>query len=99
MGCRHPGGGTDTFSAVHCFPAPPNGRIEVTGQAGNHTRACDLADDYTFSLAGSGDGDTLALSLYSRRPKLALLMRGAGEFRRPQRLVRVELTAMYHQQN
>ena len=59
-----PGGGTDTFSAVHCYPAPPNGRIAVTGQAGNHTWAYDLADDYTFSLAATGDGDTLALSLY-----------------------------------
>lgn len=59
-----PRGGTDTFSAVHCYPAPPNGRIAVTGQAGNHTWAYDLADDYTFSLAATGDGDTLALSLY-----------------------------------
>jgi hypothetical protein len=60
-----PGGGTDTFSAVHCYPAPPNGLIAVTGQAGNHTWAYDQPDDYTFSLAATADGGTLALSLYA----------------------------------
>jgi hypothetical protein len=60
-----PGGGTDTFSAVHCVTAPPNGLIAVTGQAGNHTWAYDEGDDYTFSLAATADGGTLALSLYA----------------------------------
>lgn len=60
-----PGGGSYTFSAVHCVTAPPNGLIAVASQAGNHTWAYDQADDYTFSLAATADGGTLALSLYT----------------------------------
>ena len=60
-----PGGGTYTYSAVHCDTAPPNGLIGISGRAGNHTWAYDEADDYTFSLAATANGDTLALSLYA----------------------------------
>jgi hypothetical protein len=60
-----PGGGTYTYSAVHCRTAPPNGLIGISGQAGNHTWAYDQADDYTFSLAATAGADTLALSLYA----------------------------------
>ena len=59
-----PGGGTSTFSMVHCYPPTHNGRIEVTGPAGTRAWAYNLADDYTFSLAATADGDTLALSMY-----------------------------------
>jgi hypothetical protein len=50
---------------VHCDTAPPNGLIGITGKAGNHTWAYDLGDDYTFSLAATANGGTLALSLYA----------------------------------
>jgi hypothetical protein len=60
-----PGGGTVTFSAVHCLTFPPTGLIAVTGKAGNHSWAYDQPDDYTFSLAATSDGKTLALSLYA----------------------------------
>jgi len=59
-----PGGKTYTYSAVHCVTAP-NGLIGISGQAGNHTWAYDQGDDYTFSLAATADGDTLALSLFA----------------------------------
>ena len=57
-----PGGGTDAFSAVHCYPPIHNGRIEVAGPAGKHMWAYNQPDDYTFSLAATADGDTFALS-------------------------------------
>jgi hypothetical protein len=60
-----PGGGTYTYSAVHCDTAPPNGLIGISGRAGSHTWAYDLGDDYTFSLAATANGDRLALSLYA----------------------------------
>ena len=59
-----PGGGSDTFSMVHCYPPVHNGRIEVTGPAGTRSWAYDLTDDYTFALAATADGGTLALSMY-----------------------------------
>jgi hypothetical protein len=59
-----PGGKTYTYSAVHCDTAP-NGLIGISGQAGNRTWAYDQGDDYTFSLAATADGDTLALSLFA----------------------------------
>lgn len=62
----NPGGGTYTYSAVHCDTAPPNGLIGISGKAGTHTWAYDEGDDYTFSLATTTDADTLALSLYDR---------------------------------
>lgn len=58
-----PGGGTYTYSAVHCDTAPPNGIIGISGKAGTHTWAYNEGDDYTFSLAATTDADTLALSL------------------------------------
>lgn len=60
-----PGGGTTTYSAVHCYTAPPNGLIGISGQAGNRTWAYDEADDYTFSLAATPGAGTLALSLFT----------------------------------
>jgi hypothetical protein len=60
-----PGGGTYTYSAVHCDTAPPNGLIGISGKAGHRTWAYDLGDDYTFSLAATASGGTLALSLYA----------------------------------
>jgi hypothetical protein len=68
------GGGTYTYSAVHCHTAPPNGLIGISGQAGNHTWAYDQADDYTFSLAATADADTLALSLYAGSGWASLLL-------------------------
>ena len=59
-----PGGKTYTYSVVHCVTAP-NGLIGISGQAGNHTWAYDEGDDYTFSLAATATGDTLALSLFA----------------------------------
>jgi hypothetical protein len=60
-----PGGGSYAYSTVHCDTAP-NGLIGISGQAGNRTWAYDQGDDYTFSLAATADGDTLALSLLAR---------------------------------
>jgi hypothetical protein len=60
-----PGGGAYTYSAVHCDTAPPNGLIGISGKAGNHTWAYDEGDDYTFSLAATANGGTLALSLFA----------------------------------
>jgi hypothetical protein len=62
-----PGGSTYTYSAVHCDTAPPNGLIGISpfGKGGNHTWAYDEGDDYTFSLAATANGRTLALSLYA----------------------------------
>jgi hypothetical protein len=59
-----PGGGSYAYSTVHCDTAP-NGLIGISGQAGNRTWAYDQGDDYTFSLAATADGDTLALSLFA----------------------------------
>jgi hypothetical protein len=59
-----PGGGADTFSTVHCYPPTHNGRIAVTGPARTRSWAYDLADDYTFALAATANGDTLALSMF-----------------------------------
>lgn len=64
----NPGGGTYTYSAVHCDTAPPNGLIGISGKAGTHTWAYDEGDDYTFSLAATTDADTLALSLFVAGP-------------------------------
>lgn len=58
------GGGTYAYSTVHCDTAPPNGGIGISGQAGNRTWDYPTGDDYTFSLASTADGRTLALSLY-----------------------------------
>ena len=60
----NPGGGTYTYSAVHCDTAPPNGLIGISGKAGNHQWNYDEGDDYTFSLATTANARTLALSLY-----------------------------------
>jgi hypothetical protein len=59
-----PGGGY-AYSTVHCETAPPNGAIGLSGPAGHRTWAYDEADNYTFSLAATADGGTLALSLYA----------------------------------
>jgi hypothetical protein len=58
-----PGGGSYAYSTVHCESAPPNGAIGISGPAGNRTWTYDQADDYTFSLAATAGGHTLALSL------------------------------------
>ena len=58
------GGGTDAYSTVHCNTALPNGGVSISGQAGNRTWTYPEADDYTFSLAATAHGHTLALSLY-----------------------------------
>jgi hypothetical protein len=58
-----PGGGTYAFSTVRCATAP-NGGVGISGRAGNRTWDYPEADDYSFSLASTADGRTLALSLY-----------------------------------
>ena len=70
----NPGGGTYTYSAVHCDTAPPNGLIGISGKAGTHTWAYNEGDDYTFSLAATTDADTLALSLFVAGPGWANLL-------------------------
>jgi hypothetical protein len=64
----NPGGGTYTYSSVHCDTAPPNGLIGISGKAGNHKWNYDECDDYTFSLATTANAKTLALSLYVAGP-------------------------------
>ena len=59
------GGSSYAYSTVHCATAPPNGLIGISGRSGHRTWAYDQADDYTFSLAATADGRTLALSLYA----------------------------------
>ncbi len=71
----NPGGGTYTYSAVHCHIAPPNGLIGISGKAGTRTWAYNEGDDYTFSLAATTGANTLALSLYARSGWANLLLK------------------------
>ncbi len=70
----NPGGGTYTYSAVHCDTAPPNGLIGISGKAGTRTWNYNEGDDYTFSLAATVDAKTLALSLYVNGPGFTNLL-------------------------
>jgi hypothetical protein len=64
----NPGGGTYTYSAVHCDTAPPNGLIGISNKARTHTWSYDEGDDYTFSLAATTGAHILGLSLYVAGP-------------------------------
>lgn len=57
-----PGGRSYAYSTAHCDTAPPNGGVGISGQAGNRTWDYPAGDDYSFSLASTADGRTLALS-------------------------------------
>lgn len=63
-----PGSRSYAYSTVHCQTAPPNGGVGISGPAGNRTWTYPTGDDYTFSLAATADGRTLALSFYVYGP-------------------------------
>jgi hypothetical protein len=58
------GGRSYAYSTTHCNTAPPNGGVGISGRAGNRTWDYPSGDNYSFSLASTADGRTLALSFF-----------------------------------